>query len=137
MARKSTLKLPPIDLGDETIGQRIARLRKERGFSQQALAKKMGLVRVLISDYEKGRIRPYPEMVARFALAFGVSTDELIGLKPSESNNCNHEKNNLPIQKRMRMISELPPAQQKTIIQTIDYFVKGVKDVKGIGEESM
>jgi transcriptional regulator with XRE-family HTH domain len=124
MPRKSTLKLPPIDLGDETIGKRIARLRKQRGYSQEALAKKMGIVRVLVSDYEKGRIRPHPEMVARFALALGVTTDELIGLKPS---NGDKHKPNLATQKRIRKIEGLAPAQRRVILQTIDAFIRGVR----------
>ena len=124
MPRKSTLKLLPIDLGNETIGQRIARLRKERGYTQELLAKKMGIVRVLVSDYERDRIRPHPEMIARFAVAFGITTDELIGLKPS---NGKGKKPNLAIQKRMRKIEELPKAQQRVILQTIDAFIRGVK----------
>ena len=98
--------------------------RKERWYSQEALAKKMGIVRVLVSDYEKGRIRPHPEMVARFALAFGVATDSLIGLKPSKGNG---HKPNLAIQKRMRKIEELPSAKRRVILQTIDGFIRGVK----------
>jgi transcriptional regulator with XRE-family HTH domain len=124
MPRKSKLKLPPIDLGEESIGRRIARLRKERGYSQQALAQKMGIVRVLVSDYEKGRLRPHPEMVARFALAFGVTTDEIIGLKRSDSES---HKPNLAIQKRMRQIEQLPSAKRRVILQTIDGFIKGVQ----------
>lgn len=124
MPRKSNLKLPPIDLGDETIGQRTARLRKERGYSQEALAKKMGIVRVLVSDYEKGRLRPHPEMVARFALAFGVTADELIGLKPSDGDD---HSPNLAIQKRMRLIEQLPPSKRRVILQTIDTFIKGAE----------
>jgi transcriptional regulator with XRE-family HTH domain len=124
MPRKSNLKLPPIDLGDETIGQRIARLRKERGYSQEALAKKMGIVRVLVSDYEKGRLRPHPEMVARFALAFGVTADELIGLTPSDGDD---RRPNLAIQKRMRLIEQLPPSKRRVILQTIDTFIKGAE----------
>jgi transcriptional regulator with XRE-family HTH domain len=124
MPKTSRMKLPPIDLGDETIGQRIARLRKERGYSQEALAKKMGIVRVLVSDYEKGRLRPHPEMVARFALAFGVTADELIGLKQSEGDD---HSPNLAIQKRMRLIEQLSPAKKRVILQTIDAFIKGVE----------
>jgi len=124
MPRKSKLKLPPIDLGEETIGQRIARLRKERGYSQEALAKKMGIVRVLVSDYEKGRLRPHPEMVARFALVFGVTTDVIIGLKPSDGQG---REPNLAIQKRMRLIEQLPAAKRRVILQTIDAFIKGVE----------
>jgi transcriptional regulator with XRE-family HTH domain len=74
MPRKSKLKLPPIDLGSESLGQRIARLRKEKGYTQVELAKKMGIVRVLVSDYERERIRPHYEMIIRLALALDVTT---------------------------------------------------------------
>lgn len=39
MAKKSRLKLPPLKFGeDESLGERIARLRKERSITQQELA---------------------------------------------------------------------------------------------------
>jgi ribosome-binding protein aMBF1 (putative translation factor) len=44
MPKVSKLKLPPLDLGEETLGQRIARLRKGRGISQVELAGKIGIV---------------------------------------------------------------------------------------------
>jgi DNA-binding XRE family transcriptional regulator len=55
MARKTkktdmaTMVLP----GQETLGRRIARLRKERGYTQVELAEKIGIIQVLISDYER------------------------------------------------------------------------------------
>ena len=52
MPRGSKLKLPPLYLGKETIGKRIARLRKERGYTQVELAEKMNIIQTLISDYE-------------------------------------------------------------------------------------
>jgi ribosome-binding protein aMBF1 (putative translation factor) len=85
MGRKSKLKLPVIELSEETIGKRIARLRKEKGKTQVELAKKMGLTQGLISDYELDKLRPYHEMIARFAVALDVSADELLGLTPSSS----------------------------------------------------
>lgn len=42
MPRKSSLKLPALDLGEETVGERIARLRKERGYTQIELAERIG-----------------------------------------------------------------------------------------------
>jgi transcriptional regulator with XRE-family HTH domain len=81
MPQRSRLNLPPIDLGKKTIGERIARIRKQKGFTQKQLAEKMGLLNYLISDYERGRRRLYDEMVARFAIALDVSADYLIGLK--------------------------------------------------------
>ena len=81
MPQRSKLQLPPIDLGKESIGERIAILRKQKGFTQKVLAEKMGLLNYLISDYERGRRRLYDEMVARFAIALEVSADYLLGLK--------------------------------------------------------
>ena len=52
MPRKLKNPLPPIDLGTESIGQRIARLRKQQGYTQQQLADKIGIERGLLTDYE-------------------------------------------------------------------------------------
>ena len=124
MPQKSKLKLPPIDLGDETFGQRLARLRKERGFTQSKLANKMGLVQALISEYERDKIRPYHEMVARFAVALDVSTDELIGLNTPKRK---HGTPSLRLQKRMLKIEELPTHQKKILLRTIDTILNAVQ----------
>ena len=52
------------------------------------------------------------------------TADELIGLKASEGDD---QTPNLAIQKRMRLIEQLPPAKRRVILQTIDAFVKGVQ----------
>jgi ribosome-binding protein aMBF1 (putative translation factor) len=56
MPRKSRLKLPPLGL-PEPFGSRLARLRKERGFTQIELASRIGLTQTLVSDYERGKLR--------------------------------------------------------------------------------
>lgn len=124
MPRKPTLKLPPIDLGDETFGQRLARTRKQRGYTQSQLADKMGLVQALISEYERDKLRPYHEMVARFALALEVSADELLGLDAPKQK---HKAPSLRLQKRMLQIEDLPAHKQKIILRTIDTILKGVQ----------
>jgi transcriptional regulator with XRE-family HTH domain len=81
MPHKSKYILEPLNLGDETIGQRIARIRKEKELTQKELANLIGIPRSLVSNYEIGRIRLYDEMVTRFAIALEISTDYLLGLK--------------------------------------------------------
>ena len=109
---------------EEHPGQRIAQLRKEKGLTQVQLAKAIGIRQVLISDYERRRLRPNYEMIVQFAMALDVSTDELLGLKVPKNTS---KKPSLKILKRMNKIEELPPSQQRALLQTIDNFLKGVE----------
>jgi transcriptional regulator with XRE-family HTH domain len=134
MPKKPTFKLPPLNLGDETLGQRIARLRKAKGYTQTDLAqelaqgesaqKEISNIRVLISDYERNKIRPHYEMIVRLALVLGVTADELLGIKQPKKKN---DEPSLKIQKRMKNVEKLPPAQQKVLLKTIDTFLKAAE----------
>jgi len=126
MPRKPKVKLPPIHFcSDERIGQRIARLRKERGYTQQELAEKIGIIRNLVTDYEKGKIRLYDEMVTRFAIALEVSADAILGLKDIQHNN---KKPSLKIMRRLKKIEELPPKDQKTALQNLDLVLHALEN---------
>jgi transcriptional regulator with XRE-family HTH domain len=108
----------------ETTGQRLARLRKERGYTQIELAEKTGIPQTLITDYERDRLRLHAEMVIRFAQAFEVTTDELLGLNGT-SKRKNGDRISLRLLRRSKKIGELPSSQQKTLLKTIDTFLKG------------
>lgn len=122
MPRISKLKLPPLNLGKETAGQRIARLRKERGYTQAELAKKMGIIQALISDYELDKLRLHGDMVIRFAQALEVTTDEILWTKVTKDS---ESKLSLKLLRRMKKIEALPQSQQKNLLMTIDTFLKG------------
>jgi transcriptional regulator with XRE-family HTH domain len=122
MPRKSTLKLPPLRLGQESLGERLARLRKQKGFTQIELAQKMSIIQSLISDYERDRIRPHPEMIVRFALALGVSADEILGLaRPPKA--ANGTTKNRRLLRRLQQIDKLPKRDQDALLRTIDAFL--------------
>ena len=120
MPRPSRLKLPPLDLGKETFGQRLARLRKERGYTQIELADQIGIVQALVSDYEVGKLRLNAEMVVRFAKALGISTDELLGL---EKNQPNSSVQNRRVLRRLHQVDQLSKRDQDALLRTIDAFV--------------
>lgn len=111
-------------IGNETFGQRLARIRKAKGYTQVELAAKLDIIQVMVSDYERDKLRPYHEMIVRLAKALEISTDELLGVKPFKSK---VGKVSLKLQRRMQKIDTLPPAKQKIILQTIDTFIKGVE----------
>jgi transcriptional regulator with XRE-family HTH domain len=124
MPRKSRLPLRPLNLGKETIGQRLARLRKERGYTQRELADRIGIIHSLISDYEKGKLRLYDQMVARFALALEVSTDTILGL---QGDSQERSKPSLKILRRLTRINALSVSEQKALLKTIDMFLKAAE----------
>ena len=60
-------------------------------------------------------------MIIRFALALDVSADRLLGLKDLPNNGY---MPSLKILRRMKNVEELPTSQQKTLLKTIDTFLK-------------
>lgn len=118
MPRVPKQTLPPLNLSDESVGQRIARIRKLKGLTQTQLAQLIGIERTVIANYEKNRLRIYDEMVARIAIALAVSTDELLGLKTLPASKV--DAASLRLVRRLRKIEQLPPAKQRAIIQTLD-----------------
>ena len=123
MARTNTHKSPQAE-ASETVGQRLARLRKERGWTQVELAERLGIIQSLISDYERDRLRLNPAMVVRFATALEITTDEL--LQPKDAQAPLRRKPSLRVLRRLEKIERLPPHQQNTLLKTIDGFLKGV-----------
>ena len=121
MPRVSKLSLPPIDWGKETIGQRVARIRKERGYTQVELAGKIGILQTLVTDYENDRLRLTAEMAVRFAMALDVSLDELLHPKVSKTSG---RKPSPKVLRRLEQIEALPGTQQSALLRTIDTFLE-------------
>ncbi len=124
MPRVSRLKLPPVQTDDEPIGQRLARLRKEKGYTQKELAERMGLLQALISAYENEKIRLNSEMIIRFAKAFNVSADEILGLRSEKRKG---KTASLKIMRRVNKIESLPESKQKALLKTIDVFLETIE----------
>jgi transcriptional regulator with XRE-family HTH domain len=107
--------------GKEVLGQRLARIRKERGLTQQQLAERTGVIQVLISDYERGKLRLNADMIVRFAEALNVTTDELLRGKKSAA--APKRQPSLKLLRRMEQIENLPPYRQRALLTTIDGFL--------------
>jgi transcriptional regulator with XRE-family HTH domain len=104
--------------------ERLARLRKERGWTQVELAERVGITQRLVSDYERGRLRLNADIVVRLANALEIATDEL--LQPTATQTPLRRKPSLRVLRRLERIERLPLHQQNTLLKTIDGFLKGV-----------
>lgn len=68
----------------QTMGKRIMQLRKEKGFTQEQLAEMMGVSAQAVSKWENDVSCPDISILPLLAEKLGVSTDELLGVKPIE-----------------------------------------------------
>ncbi len=60
------------------IGKRISQLRKQNGFSQAELARRIGCKRASVSAIEEARQKPPIDVLAKIVKEFGVSYDFII-----------------------------------------------------------
>lgn len=65
------------------LNEKILYYRKRAGLSQEALAAKVGVSRQAVSKWEVGDSVPELDKLVALAQAFGVTTDELLGMKGS------------------------------------------------------
>lgn len=60
-------------------GNRIRQLRKEAGLTQEAIGKKLGVIKQTVSSWENGISEPNSDVLSNMASMFGVSIDYLLG----------------------------------------------------------
>ena len=106
---------------EETIGQRLARLRRERGLTQVELAARIGVVQPALSDYERGALRLHGQLIVKLANALAVSSEELLGLsKPAQNGAIKNRR----LLRRFQEIEKLPKRDQQALFRTIDAFLR-------------
>jgi transcriptional regulator with XRE-family HTH domain len=64
---------------EETMGERLKRIREERGFSQTELAAAAGIPVGSLRSWERNRREPLLGSAAKLADALGCTLDELAG----------------------------------------------------------
>jgi transcriptional regulator with XRE-family HTH domain len=105
----------------ETIGERLARLRRDRGITQSELAEILGMTQPMISGYEHGTLRLHGELIVQLAGILNVSADELLGLEKSKGTSA---PKNRRLMRRLQELDRLPRRDQQALLRTIDAFLQ-------------
>ena len=121
--------LPGIVLGgwvvakteSQSLGMRIAQLRKDRGMTQSELAERLGVSQPVVSDYENDVIRLPADVVVQLAAVFAVSADEILGLK-SEALKSGAIKNRRLL-RQVQAVDQLSKRDQQALLRTIEAFL--------------
>ena len=114
---------PAEKTADSALGKRLAKIRKDRGFTQVELAEKTGVIQTIISDYERGKLRPHPDMLVRLAHTMQVSTDEILGVVTPKTSATPSRR----FLRRLKDIDQLPLRDQEALLRTIDVFLTARK----------
>ncbi len=101
----------------KSLGARIAALRQEAGLSQQAVADTLEIAQQTYANYEVARARPPVSLLPELAQLFGISVDELLGIKSGISG----KRGPAPkLQQHIERISQLPKPKQKFVIEMLE-----------------
>lgn len=66
-----------------SIGERLTKLREDKGFMQKDVAEKIGIAPNTLSGYERDVRNPDSETLIKLAKFYGVSIDYLLGIETS------------------------------------------------------
>jgi transcriptional regulator with XRE-family HTH domain len=108
----------------QSFGEKLKKLRREHGLSQDQLGQKAGVHGRHIGKYEIGRAMPNAESVVRLAQVLGVSIDSLLrdDFDPSLSGEAvlRDEK----LLRKFQAVEKMPEEDKHVVLSLIDAYIK-------------
>jgi transcriptional regulator with XRE-family HTH domain len=109
----------------ESFGGRLAQLRVVRGMTQRDLAAAAGISNRMVAYYEAQRGNPPATLLLKFARILGVSTDDLLGHRPSS------DRRTAPttrLWRRFQRLERLPESKRRALLRLIDEMLGEVSE---------
>ncbi|WP_077614977.1 helix-turn-helix domain-containing protein [Caenibacillus caldisaponilyticus] len=106
-----------------SLGERIRHLRERKNLSQRRLADALMISNVQLSRYESGSRTPDPELIARIAKYFNVSSDYLLGIKDTVHESAENylKDEDLALLKQIKKINGMEAFIRELVANTKDY----------------
>lgn len=98
---------------------RLELLRKQKKYTHQDMAAKLGITRQAYSNYENGKREPDYDMLEKIADLFGVNTDYLLGRSNDPSSS---EKKDKPDELANVFFHEWDKASPEKRKKTLDFI---------------
>lgn len=104
----------------ESFGRRLARIRKEAGYSQRSLAVEIGVSYRVIAYYEAQTAHPPTHLLPAIADALSLSVDQLLGRAPVSKRKA---PQNERLIRQLRQVEKLPARARQSVIEHIEGLV--------------
>jgi transcriptional regulator with XRE-family HTH domain len=114
-------KRKSIEAGQETFGQRLARLRRDAGYSQSELAAELGISKRMVAYYEGETDHPPTTLLPDLARVLHVTPGELLGFEPIASDKKPTDRR---LWRRFRQLEEMPARERREVIKLLDIFLE-------------
>lgn len=118
MPRKKAA-MPP----EGSFGQRLAKIRNEAGLTQRQLGDLAGISHRMVAYYEKRDPLPPGHVLAKFAEAFGLSSDQLLG-KKKRARAAKQNAMSQRLRRRFQELEKLPLSDKKALLAIIDTYIE-------------
>jgi len=119
------------DMRDEDffkdLGARVATLRQQCGFTQAALAERLGLGQQTLATYENATRRLPSSLLVPLSSILGVTLEELLAAEPAKGKPGPAPK----LQRQFEAITRLPKSEQRFFSAMIDRFLSDHSRVSG------
>lgn len=99
----------------ESLGDRIARLRRVKGWNQKELADRVGAKPSQISKYERGAYLPRPDVLPKMGEVLGVSLDYLM-----TGRSGGEPRRDFRLRERVEALETLPETQRSNLVAFLD-----------------
>lgn len=108
--------------GGSELGARVFQLRKERGWSQPELGKKIGTSGDIIGRYERGDMTPSVEVAHKLARTLGVTVDYLVG-----EHDLPEALKDPAMLDRWKALEEIAPEDRDRILYLVDGLIRDAR----------
>jgi transcriptional regulator with XRE-family HTH domain len=106
--------------GPSFFGDRLRRLRLEKGLTQTQLGDKVGLSKRMMAHYEKHATRPPADNVALLAHTLGVKVEDLLKDTPISRKSGGDPK----FSRKLEKAKKLPASDKHILTSMIDTLLK-------------
>lgn len=106
----------------DTFGTRLRDCRKEKGLSQNELAKALETNHSVIGKYERDEVKPSIDVVKKLSAMLGTTSSYMLG--ETDSDELFKDPDML---RRLKEINALPPKDKDCILYNLDAVLRDVR----------
>jgi transcriptional regulator with XRE-family HTH domain len=119
-AEEAVPKRKAIEGGQETFGQKLARLRKDAGYSQSELAAELGISKRMVAYYEGETDHPPTTLLPALARVLNVTPDQMLGFESIAPRKRTVDNR---LWRRFKQIEQLSTRERREVIKLLDVFL--------------